>query len=457
MYRIVSKIYEKSPVFFQNTYISMYGYYWKNRRFGSVFKEQLSEFKNRESFSSDDWIEYQTIELRKLLIHAYTTVPLYTNKYYEAGFMLADFENFNLSDLKRLPFLEKDELRKFGKSSLLSSKRDKGKFYSSSGSTGTPISVYFSKKFHQTWNAAYEVRVRNWAGVDYKMARGMIGGRRILPEATANSPYFRYNSAENQTYFSAYHLSEQTASNYVKGIVDNKVEYLVGYAMSIFILADFILKLNLDTPKLKAVLTSSEKLTPHMRLIIEKAFKCKVFDGYSGVEACGLISENNNGEFLFSPDTGIMEVLDEKGNQVRNGETGEVIATGLLNFDQPLIRYKIGDRVKVSNNQDNNFLKIDEIEGRVEDVLIALNGSKMVRFHGLFIDIPNLKASQIIQKELNLIQVNLVPDFGFDHKNETVIVQRLKSQLGEVNVEFKYLDSIPKEVNGKFKAVKSNL
>ena len=41
----------------------------------------------------------------------------------------------------------------------------------------------------------------------------------------------------------------------------NKVEYMTGYAMSNFFLADFIEKNNLKAPKMKAVITSSEKLT----------------------------------------------------------------------------------------------------------------------------------------------------------------------------------------------------
>ena len=167
MNKITTKIYAKSPVAFQNAIISLYGYYWKNRRLGSIFKKQLSEFKFRESFTDNQWKDYQTLELRKLLVHAFKTVPFYTDKYIKAGFSLNDFEKFELTDISKLPYLEKEELRKFGKTTLLSTKREKGKFYSSSGSTGTPISVYFSKKTHQIWNAAYEVRVRNWAGVNH--------------------------------------------------------------------------------------------------------------------------------------------------------------------------------------------------------------------------------------------------------------------------------------------------
>ncbi len=458
---LYNRIYNYSPVFIQNIIISIYGYYWKERRLGGGFRKHLSEFKNRETNTKEEWDLYQTIELRKLLVHAFTTVPFYKELYSKNGFSLEDFKNFQLSDMKRLPYLEKEELRKFGKTTLLSSKKKKGSFFASSGSTGKPVSIYISKSFHQLWSAAYEVRVRNWAGVTSKMARGMIGGRRIIQNKNANAPYYRYNIFERQTYFSAYYINENTAENYLKGMKVNGVEYMVGYAMSNYLLATIINKQKLIVPKLKAVLTSSEVLTTVMRSTIEKAYQCKVYDAYSGVEACGLISENKEGDFLFSPDTGIMEVVDEKGTKVNNGETGEVIATGLLNYDQPLIRYRIGDRIKISENQVTKsgleMLKIDKVDGRVEDVILAKDGSKMVRFHSLFIDIEYLIAAQVVQESIDNIHINLVVEKDFNTSNEIIISQRLTSQLGDVDVCYFYLPEIPKNKNGKFQAVISNL
>lgn len=458
---MIKQIYAKSPVFLQNIYISIYGYYWKRRRYGGCFNQKVKEFKNHENFSGKQWVNYQTLELQKLLIHAFTTVPFYNSLYKKHGFTLQDFEKFELKDLQKLPYLEKDDLRKFGTTTLLSNKRKKGKFYASSGSTGTPIQIYFSEKFHQTWSALYEVRVRNWAGVNYRMPRAMIGGRRIIMDAKSNPPYYRYNKAESQSYFSAYHISNTTAKDYVLGLQKSKAKYLVGYAMSIYLLAQSIIKLNLKTPRLKSVLTSSEKLTPIMRGVIEKAFKCKVFDAYSGVEACGLISENERGELLFSPDSGIMEVVDNDGKPVNYGQSGEVIATGFLNYDQPLIRYRIGDNVKLSNNQEtltgSKMLKIDEIEGRTEDIIIGKSGQKMVRFHSIFIGIPSIIISQVIQHSLNKIEIKLVVDNLYSVNYEKIMVARVKSQLGEMKIHFCYVKDIENMNNGKFKAVISNL
>jgi phenylacetate-CoA ligase len=459
--RTVNRIYFRMPVIIQNILISTYGVYWKQRRLGGQFKKHIPAFKERELYTKKEWQGYQTKELRKLLIHAFTTVPLYSSKYKKAGFTLSDFESFELEDLKKLPYLEKEEFRKFGTTTLLANQKETGEFYASSGSTGTPIQAYFSKSTHQKWNAAYEVRVRNWAGVHRGMARGMIGGRRILNAKKLKPPYYRYNSAEKQTYFSTYSISDKTAADYIKGMFHKKIDYMVGYAMSNFLLAESIQKNNLKPPKMKAVLTSSEKLTKEMRNTIEKVYQCKVYDAYSGVEACGLISENKYGELLFSPDTGILEVLDNLGKEVRPGETGEIIATGLLNFDQPLIRYRIGDRVELAKDQKSksgmHMPIISNIEGRVEDVVIARDGRKMVRFHSLFVSIPYLIAAQVIQLSLDTILIHLKVGENFDRSNEGIIRSRLQDQLGLVELEFKYVANLIKNANGKVKAVISHL
>ena len=458
---MIKQLYTISPVFLQNIYISLYGYYWKKRRYGGCFKQKIKEFKQREDFDKEQWFTYQTKELRKLLIHAFTTVPFYESLYKEHGFSLQDFNNFQLEDLQKLPYLEKDDLRKYGTTTLLSSKREKGKFYASSGSTGTPSQIYFSTKFHQTWSALYELRVRNWVGVNYKMSRAMVGGRRIIPSAKSSPPFYRFNFAESQVYFSAYHISDTTVNDYVVGLQKSKATYLVGYAMSIYLLAQSINKHNLKVPKFEAVLTSSEKLTVAMRILIEEVFQCKVFDGYSGMEACGLISENSDGELLFSPDSGVMEVLDQNGEPVKYGETGEVIATGFLNYDQPLIRYRIGDFVKLSKNQKtisgSQMLKIEEIEGRTEDIILSNDGRKMVRFHSVFIGIQSIIMAQVIQHSLQNLTIKLVVDSSYSFKNEKTMVNRIKSQLGGVTVEFLYVEAIEKMNNGKYKAVISEI
>ena len=461
MQTLIFKTYSNLPIFFQNLVISTYGLYWKKRRFGGVFEKEVDHFRSRNSFSKQQWNEYQEKELRKLLVHAFTNVPFYQKKYMEAGFTLVDFQTFKLRDLNKLPFLEKEELRKFGKTTLLSRTRIKGDFYSSSGSTGTPTSIYYSSEFHQKWRAAFEVRINEWAGVNRFTARGMVGGRKIVK--SNKPPYYRYNYFEKQTYFSAYHISQNNIQNYLEGIIKGNVEYMTGYAMSNYLLAIEFEKAGIIPPKMKAVITSSEKLTNKMRRTLEKVYDCKVFDAYSGVESCGLISESNGGQLFISPDAGIVEVLNEKKNPVGENEIGELISTGLLNYDQPLIRYKIGDRISLGKMNDNNaqfqMPIVKSIDGRIEDVITGPNGNIMVRFHSIFVDIGGLIASQIIQQTISKIVLRLVVDVDYnDLKSEIIMTDRLKYQLGDsIKVSFEYLSKLPKTSTGKFKAVISKI
>ena len=121
-------IYSKLPVSTQNLIISVYGYYWKRRRFGGDFKQQLINFRSRNNWTEAQWREYQEQKLRDLLTHAFSNVPLYREKYSQAGYQLSDFLTFKLEDLHRLPFLEKQELREFGETLLLADNREKGNF-----------------------------------------------------------------------------------------------------------------------------------------------------------------------------------------------------------------------------------------------------------------------------------------------------------------------------------------
>lgn len=456
-------IYPRSPVFIQNFMISGFGLLWYQRRYGKNFKKYLSETKKREFSSAEEWGNYQQIKLRDLLVHAYENVPFYNNKFKAAGFNSIDFRNFELKNLHELPYLEKDELRQFGISTLVVSNKHKGTFISSSGSTGTPTKIYLPEYFHQHWYAIGEARMRNWAGVDYKTPRGMIGGRRILPTAELKPPFYRYNIVEKQTYFSAYHISAQTAPNYLEGIIKNGVEYMTGYAMSNFLLAKYFEDLGLKIPKMRAVITSSEKLTPEMRETLSRVYQCKVFDAYSGCEACGLISESPEGKLLFSPDSGILELIKEDGTYTKPGEIGEIVLTGLHNFDQPLIRYRIGDYARFSTDQSpvggRNMPVIDEIIGRVEDVVYGADGRSMVRFHGIFIDIEGLKSAQIVQHSYESFTLRLVVDENCYNQiiAEETLTKRMKSQLGEISITFDYKTPLVITKNGKFKAVISEI
>lgn len=458
---LAASIYGKAPVWLQNVFVSLYGLRWKSRRFGGVFATELQQYKEREKYTEAEWEGYTTHQLRMILLHAFNTVPYYRDKWIAKGITEEQLKSFTLSDIDLLPYLSKDDLRKNCKTTLLSEKRESGgSYFESSGTTGTPTSVLFSDAMHQRWSAAYEARVRNWAGVDNNMSRGMIGGRRVLPNADARPPYYRYNYFEKQIYFSAYHISPATVRNYVDALNKYKPDYMVGYAMSNYFLARFIQESGVQVPKMQAVITSSEKLTPDMRKVMEEVYSCKTYDGWSGVEACALVSECEYGSLHISPDVGLVEILNESGEPAKPGEYGEVVCTGFLNYDQPLIRYCIGDYMQVSDMECGCGRKmplVQEITGRIEDVIIGRDGREMVRFHGIFVGIPAIIKGQIVQETLENIVINIVTDRPIAIEERETLIKRIYSQLGEVNVQIYEMKEIPCGNNGKFRAVISKV
>lgn len=426
-----------------------------------MFEQELTGFKDRESFSDQQWNDYVTVQLRKLLLHAFETVPFYTASFKRANITPAEIRTFELSDIARLPFLEKNDLRACGKSTLLSSIREHGgEFFPSSGSTGTPTQILFSYPMHQRWSAGFEARIRHWAGVDRFTSRGTIGGRRVVPDGDAREPFYRYNFIEKQVYFSAYHISADHARNYLEGIKRHQVQYMTGYAMSNFFLARFLEELKLEAPPLKAVITSSEKLTDAMRETFQRVYHCKSFDSWSGLEACGLVSECEHGSLHISPDLGLIELLNEVGKPVAPGEVGEVVCTGFVNYDQPLIRYRIGDLMRLGDKPcscGRAMPVIKEIVGRIEDTVVGKDGREMVRFHGIFINLPNLIEAQIIQHTIDQFEIKVVTNGKWTADEPNTITKRMISQLGDIQLTIREVDTIARNPSGKFPAVISHV
>jgi phenylacetate-CoA ligase len=455
---MLSKLYNILPISLQHIAISLYGYYWKHRRFGGIFSKELAAYKSREHYTVHEWYKETNARLQQILNHAVNHVPFYQEHYRSIHTDKVTSQNIH----ELLPLLTKQHLREFGKTTLLADKREKGgSFYASSGSTGTPVNILYSYAMHQRYSAAFESRIRHWAGLSNESKRGMIGGRRVLPDADNRGPFYRYNYAEKQVYFSAYHIAPQHIQSYVQAMRHYRLDYMTGYAVSNYLLAKMIKETGMKAPAMKAVITSSEQLTEEMRALLEEVYQCKVFDSYSGVECCGLITECEHGSLHISPDLGLIEVIKDNGEAAKPGETGRAICTGFLNFDQPLIRYDIGDYITLAQNQSckcgRNMPVVAAIVGRSEDIITGPDGRKMVRFHGIFIDLPNVLEGQIIQENQTDYQINISTVNGITAQEKQTIIERMQSQLGEVNVSIHTMHTIPRGSNGKFKAVISKL
>lgn len=453
----MDKVYKLFPVSIQNFLFSSYGVYWKWLRFGGNFRKYVAEYRQREYFTNQEWKSFQEEQLNTLITLAYKHVPFYRSCWSKGRFQ----EALN-GNLAALPLLEKEPLRK----QPLSFIRDDlhplhPKHFATSGSTGTPIETYWTVSEVRNSLALREARSANWAGVSFQEPRATFSGRMIEPNPNSAGPFYRFNAAEKQVYLSAFHLRADTAKDYVRALREHHVVWMTGYAVSFYLLAKHILDQNLKVPSLKAVITTSEKLTSEMRQVMEEAYQCCVYEEYSTVENALFASECECGRLHVSPDVAIVEILREDGTACVPGEIGEVVTTCLMRTYQPLIRYRLGDLAAWDDEPcpcGRQMPIIKDVLGRIEDVIIGPDGRQMVRFHGIFVEQPHVQEGQIIQEALDFIRVKVVPTDGFNNEDVQDIIQRVRQRLGEsVHVEVELVHEIPRTKAGKFKAVISNL
>lgn len=455
--KLLDRIYATFPLWAQNGLVSLYGLYWHWLRFGGRYSIFEQEYRSRDNFSHQQWQQYQAQRLEKLLVEAANEIPYYAHTWTDAQKQVA-----NKGEIQGLPLLEKEPLRRSPYDFVALKNRGQRHWtFLTSGSTGTPISSYWTIDEIRDSLAVREVRSAGWAGVSFGLPRATFSGRMVEPDPNSKGPFYRYNKAEKQVYFSPFHLRPDTAQFYVDALEKHHILWMTGYAVSYYILARFILDQNISVSPMKAIVTTSEKLTPEMRSIIEKAFHCRVFEEYSSVENAIFASECEHGRLHVSPDVSLVEILRPDGTACAPGEVGEVVTTCLMRSYQPLIRFRLGDLAAWDAEPclcGRSMPVIKEVVGRIEDVVVGPDGREMVRFHGIFANQPHVIEGQVMQESLSDFIVKIVPAKGFSNQDALDIQERMRKRLGSaINVQVEIVPSIPRNNSGKFKAVISKV
>lgn len=464
MARSLQSFYPYVPAWAQNVGISLYGLSYRRERLGGDFEQHVAAFKERDRWSPEQMQAYVHQQLRNVLTHALEQVPYYQKTWSKAGATRADLAQMTLASLSTLPITPKSDLRGTPDAFVAQNvaAREKLHRYNSSGSTGTPVTAICTSDGHRRFIAAREARSFGWAGSSVRRPRSMIGGRLVVAKGIAQPPFHRYNWAERQVYFSAYHIAPSHVGEYVRAFNRHRPKLLTGYAYSHYSLARMMCEqsVSLDYEP-EAVVLSSEKLTAEMKRVIQQAFRARAYEEYGAVENCVLATECEHGSLHVSPDFGVLELVDREGKPVPPGVEGRVVCTSLLNEAQPLIRYEVGD-VGIWSGKPcpcgrNHLPVLQEIVGRLEDVVVGADGRELVRFHGIFIDLPHVLEGQVIQETLTRFRVKVVPQSQFGAEDERLIRQRFVQRLGPVDVEIEAVAAIPRTERGKFRAVICNL
>jgi len=457
-------LYSHAPIWAQNLGISLYGLRWRHERLGGPFPDYVREFRRRESWPAGKFQQYLEAELRTCLGRAFSAVPYYQQAWSAAGFRASHFARFHMEELKHLPTTAKAALRRQPADFVSREVKNKQRLhrYDTSGTTGTPITTFCTSDGHRRFTAAREARSFGWAGTSLLQPRSMIGGRLVVPPGMVGPPFHRCNWAEQQIYFSAFHISPANVPHYVAALNHYRPEVFTGYAHSHYLLAKMMLAegFSLDfTPA--ALVLGSEKLTAEMKTTLSEAFHARAYEEYGCVENCVLATECEHGRLHVSPDFGLLEIVDELGHAAPRGKIGRMLCTSLLNAAQPLVRYELGDLGAWSETPcpcgRNHLPVLQEIIGRLEDTVTGPDGRQLVRFHGLFVGLPHVLEGQVIQEARDRFIVRVVTSNDFSGRDEQQIHDRFTQRLGNVNLVLQRVSAIPRTERGKFRAVISKV
>lgn len=455
---LADRIYAGLPVWAQHLAVTAYGIGWHRKRFGPVFRAAVAELKDQETWATERRREWIQDRLTHQLTRAAEHVPFYAKTW-----SVEQKKAARAGELEALPRLEKHQLRGHEEEFLRQDLKPKRPLvFHTSGSSGTPIATHWTVDEHRYAIALREARSAAWAGVSFANPRATFSGRIVVPDPHSRGPFHRFNRMERQVYFSAFHLSPQNAPIYVEALHRHRTVWLTGYAVSFYLLAEHMLEQNLEPPpSLRALITTSEKVTAEMRRVMESAYGCPVFEEYSTVENISFASACEHGRLHVSPEAGLVEILRPDGSPCDPGEPGEIVATGLFRSYQPLIRFRLGDEAAWATEPcpcGRDLPVLQEVLGRIEDVVVGPDGRRLVRFHGIFVDQPAVREGQIIQEARDHVYVKVVPSRHWTDEAAQDIEQRIQQRLGgAVRVTVETVDQIPRTKAGKFQAVVSKI
>lgn len=449
-------LYRRSPVLVQNMMATGFGLKERVLRYGGRYKQFIHDLNRSQWWPLEQLKDYQNERLQGLMKFCYEQVPYYHDLF--ATLKLKPSDIRTPADLSQLPVLEKENVRDAPKRFIPRQLHEKMIPQTTGGTTGKPLRYFVTPTAIQYNYAAYEVRFRNWAGVRFGERMASINGRVVVPIAAKKGPFWRYNLAFNQLYLSAYHLSESNLGDYIQRLQSFRPKIIVGYVSTVHAVARYIIKhglIGLISPK--AVLVSSETLFDWLRADIEAAFQCKVFNGYGLGELTAFITECEAGSLHISPEYGVVEMIEMKGNL-------ELVCTGLANYAMPLVRYRTGDVVEPASNQKcvcgRQLPLVKAILGRVDDRVLTPEGTVVgpAPLSLAFQSVPNLIDAQIYQETKERIRLFISVTEAFSNNDQQFLLGELRRRLGHsLKIELIRVPEITRTSGGKQRLIISKL
>lgn len=446
MYSIKRLMYERSPLLIKQC-IGRIPFHWIA---GSAYRNVRDRDLMIRDATAGELQRMQCNLLRNILRQATRHVPAY-RQFREAVEEMPPEEA-----LQQFPLIDKTALKAGFDQYRADHITRFGSWESSTGGTSGDQLHFVLDDGAQSREMGFIHRI--WSQVGYSPRSQKATFRGVEFRNSARSVYWQENPVYNECQFSPFHLSPKTVDNYLRKLREYAPEYIHGYPSAVSLLAEFLLQRNEVLP-VRGVLLGSETVFPDQRSRIESAFSASVLSWYGHSERVILAGECEScSAYHAIPDYGWLEIVDENGRQVEEGETGELVGTGFWNEAMPLIRYRTGDRARRLPRScacGREFERFDEVEGRwQQEYVIGHSGARIsvaaLNMHGTFYD--RVIRYQYFQSRPGFLQLRILPGTGFGQADIDELLKAFERRVAqELSVEVVLVDEIPLTSRGKFK------
>jgi phenylacetate-CoA ligase len=404
----------------------------------------------------------QDMRLRRIVRYAYENVPFYNRLFKKFGIEPSDIRARD--DLNKLPIIKKDDIRRnldasisreFNVNSL--------QVRLTSGSTGQPLQVFMTNK-EDEFGKAKHLRANISCGQHLMDRWVTVTSPTHSSEVTGIQQMLGFYSPMFVSVF-------DDTKTQISKLTRMRPDVLEGYSSSLLLLAEEIKKRGIETIKPKVIIGGAELITDLSRRFIEETFGAPFYDQYGTIEVRMSWQCPAKLGYHIDSEAVIVQFVDKNGEEVSNGEEGEVVCTSLYSYAMPFIRYAVGDICVPSNEicpcgRTLPLMKV--VEGR-KDSLLILPGGRLLSPRALTISfntfrlIRNIEQFQVIQKRSDFFQILLKKkDVPVDEKSlQAELVAHLQEMLGmkrqRVTFDIEFVKDFDLDKSGKFKIVVSEL
>ena len=330
----------------------------------------LTELDPEERMSRDELEALQLARLQQTVRHAYAKVPLYTRKFDAAGVHPDDIRE--LSDIARLPFTTKEDLRETYPFGMFAVPRaEVARIHASSGTTGLPTVVGYTVGDLDNW-ANLVARSLRAAGVrPGQMVHNAYGYGLFTGGLGAHSGIERLGCT-------VIPMSGGNTSKQVQLIRDFEPDAILCTPTYLLTIIDALRESGIDPREssLRVGVLGAEPWTNEMRGTIEAGLAIDALDiyGLSEVMGPGVGSEcieSKDGPHIWE-DQFLPEIIDsETGGVLAGGVQGELVFTTLTKQALPIIRYRTHDISSLEPGTARPAMRrMRKITGRNDDMII---------------------------------------------------------------------------------------